>query len=427
MQSYTLKPTSAEEFFTAFIAHAPKITGEPTYDDLRHLRAIIYQNAASVPTQRGGGQHGHLGMIMPALAYAGISQTLWVDPPEPPPQVVIANPNPTQFQISEANRLHAEELKVRREFQNLDRALTRIVVNSIEPLYLKPFHVQHIGLLGKTTKQILTLLIQTYGHILPQELERNYAQLAKPYDATGEPFQVLIERFDEARIFAADGQLPISDAQVINSGIVALKNTGVLDRHIDIWTDKPSADRSTWIQFQTFFQPRNVEYQRGRREHATPQYGLAVSHTADYFQPHVITPTTSDDTYGSPHSNHDILMQANHAAMANMAATQTELLKQLADMQEKFATLAAATTQSTSQRTRDFTPVRRGGRNSTTTTNGGGNKGPNKDPKGYCWTHGYNVAHGHDSKTCRTRAEGHKTEATRSNNMGGNQADHPTN
>ena len=121
MQSYTLKPTMAEEFFTAFIAHAHKITGEPTYDDLRQLRAILYQNAASVPTQRSGGQHGHLGMIMPALAHAGISQTLWVDPPEPPPQVVIANPNPTQFQISEANRLHAnKELKARREFQNLD-------------------------------------------------------------------------------------------------------------------------------------------------------------------------------------------------------------------------------------------------------------------------------------------------------------------
>ena len=77
MQSYTLlKPTTAEEFFTAFIAHVPIITGEPTSDDLRHLRTILYQNAASVPTQRGGGQHGHLGMNMPAIAFAGISQTL---------------------------------------------------------------------------------------------------------------------------------------------------------------------------------------------------------------------------------------------------------------------------------------------------------------------------------------------------------------
>ena len=132
-------------------------------------------------------------------------------------------------------------------------------------------------------------------------LEQNYAQLAKKllHDATGEPFQVLIERFDEAQhTFAANRQLPISDAQVINSGIIALKNTGVLDQHIDIWTDKPLADRSTWIQFQTFFhQPLIVEYQRGQREHATPQYGLAVSHITDYFQPHVITPTTSDVFY----------------------------------------------------------------------------------------------------------------------------------
>ena len=415
MQTYTIKPTTAEEFHAGFIAQASKIHGEPTYEDIRQHRTTIYQNAASVNTHLGGGNHGHLGMVMPAVTYAGLSQTLWLDPPEPPAAVVLAQNAPTAAQIAEAHRTHAQALKARREFQNLDRALTRLIVENIEPLYLKPFHQPYIGLLGQTTKQILAVLITAYGYILPQELERNYNQLAKPYDATNEPLQIMIERFEEAQIFANDGQLPITDAQLINSGIVALKNTGVLDRFIDIWNDKPRNDRSTWLQFKAHFQPRVLEYQKGRRGTGVPQFGLQAAVSYTYSQPHLITPNTSQDS-------NDGLMQANHAAMANMAATQTELLKQLADMQEKFATMAAQAQQATQQQ-RATTPVRRGGRSSGTAATGSNADNPgNKDPNGYCWTHGYRVAYGHSSATCRHQATDHKTTATRADTQGGSQA-----
>jgi hypothetical protein len=40
----------------------------------------------------------------------------------------------------------------------------------------------------------------------------------------------------------------------------------------------------------------------------------------------------------------------------------------------------------------------------------------------YCWSHGYKVGKTHTSRTCYTPQPGHKTEATRANNMGGSQA-----
>jgi hypothetical protein len=408
MQTYTLKPTTAEEFHSGFIAQAIKITGEPCYNDIRQLRTVIYENAASYNTPLGGGNHGHLGMVMPALNYANVSPTPWVDPPEPAAVVVFDQVAPTAAQIAEAHRTHSLALKTRREFQNLDRALTRVLVDTIEPLYLKPFHGEYIGLLGKSTKQLLEALIASYGYILPQELEANYAQLSMPYDATQEPLQILIERFEEARTFASDGQLPIAEGQMINSGIVALKNTGVLERFIDQWNDKPRADRSTWLQFKEHFQPRVLEYQKGRRGASAPQFGMMM----DHYHPHIITPSNSQDTS-------DSIMQANSTAMANMAATQNELLKQLADMQEKFVTMNAK-----AQHKNDSTPVRRGGKPATTYMPG--NPG-NKDPNGYCWTHGYNVAHGHTSANCKRRATGHQSTATRADNQGGTQADKPAN
>ena len=91
-----------------------------------------------------------------------------------------------------------------------------------------------------------------YSYILPQELEMNREKLALPYDATSEPFQILLDRFEEARTYSLDGNLPITDAQLINSGLVALQNTGVLNRFIDLWTDKPAEDRVTWLSFISY-------------------------------------------------------------------------------------------------------------------------------------------------------------------------------
>jgi hypothetical protein len=46
----------------------------------------------------------------------------------------------------------------------------------------------------------------------------------------------------------------------------------------------------------------------------------------------------------------------------------------------------------------------------------------NPSPNNYCWTHGYKVANTHTSLSCNFPKQGHKREATRSENMGDSQA-----
>ena len=142
MQTYTIKPASADEFYAAFPAHATKIQGEPTYDDLRQLREVLYHNAASVHSEQGGGLNGHLGMIMDDIDYATVTNIPWIDQPEPPAAVPIPA-GATGPQIAEAHRAHNQQLKERREFQNLNVALMRIITESLEPLYLPKVHWSH--------------------------------------------------------------------------------------------------------------------------------------------------------------------------------------------------------------------------------------------------------------------------------------------
>jgi hypothetical protein len=42
----------------------PKVTGEPTFKDLKVLRRLLNTNAMSVASYEGGSHHGHLGIIM---------------------------------------------------------------------------------------------------------------------------------------------------------------------------------------------------------------------------------------------------------------------------------------------------------------------------------------------------------------------------
>ncbi len=381
MQTYAIKPASAEEIYQGFVGQTQKILGEPTYSDIRLLRTSLYENAASVYSNRGGGNCGHLGMLMDDTTYATISPTPWVDPPEPPATPVLP-PNPTGPMITEAHRVHAQAVKERQECQNVDRALTRTIIEAVEPLFLKPFHRPYIGLLGQSTKSILELLMTNYGHILPHELEGNREALSKPYDATGEPFQVLIDRFEEARTFAQDGQLPITDAQLVNSGIVVLTNTGTLDRFIDQWNDKAPADRATWLQFKTHFQPRVLAYQRGRNVETTG-HGLAATRYQHL----------------NPDSRNDMLhMDEAQTALLTMATTHTELIRQLAELQERVATLVTQ---------------------KSTNTGGNGPQGKKKKKNGtqYCYTHGMCA---HTGATCRNPGQGHNNEATAANPMGGN-------
>jgi hypothetical protein len=51
-----------------------------------------------------------------------------------------------------------------------------------------------------------------------------------------------------------------------------------------------------------------------------------------------------------------------------------------------------------------------------------GPRNVNAAANNYCWTHCYKVGKTHTSLTCNTHNPGHKTEATRADNMGGSQA-----
>jgi hypothetical protein len=68
----------------------PKVTGEPTFKDLKVIRRLLNTNSMSVSSYVGGGRHGHLGIIMMNEEYVAIAADFFPLPDNPgaSPEVV---------------------------------------------------------------------------------------------------------------------------------------------------------------------------------------------------------------------------------------------------------------------------------------------------------------------------------------------------
>ena len=72
------------DFTTLFeYATLSKIHGEPDYDQLKILKDKLKANATKIPSDLGGGNFGHLGLVLSPAEYANVSAVPYVRPVHP--------------------------------------------------------------------------------------------------------------------------------------------------------------------------------------------------------------------------------------------------------------------------------------------------------------------------------------------------------
>ena len=131
---------STDAFTDSFPLQPSKISGQPTYSSLTSLRNELKQNAASVPSNRGGAAHGYLGTIMSSTMYDTVApgQPFTIaNYPGAQPTIPIGT---TAATLAEIVRQHTEDLREWREYTNINNALKKQLTEAIEPVYL-PSHV----------------------------------------------------------------------------------------------------------------------------------------------------------------------------------------------------------------------------------------------------------------------------------------------
>jgi hypothetical protein len=125
-----------DEFIAGFPhSSLPKVTGEPIFEYLKVIRRLLNTNAMSVASYKGGGRHGHLGIIMTNEEYFAVAVDVFPMPNNPGPSATVVV-GMTAAVIAEATRLHKEETQLYRTYHSVDKAIKKLIIESFDDAYL---------------------------------------------------------------------------------------------------------------------------------------------------------------------------------------------------------------------------------------------------------------------------------------------------
>jgi hypothetical protein len=115
--------TTPDELIAGFPhSSLPKVTGDPTFEDLEVIRRLLNTNAMSVASYEDGGRHGHLGIIMTNEEYFAIAVDIFPVTTNPGPSAAVVT-GMTATVIAEMTRLHRESTQVYITYHNVDQAI----------------------------------------------------------------------------------------------------------------------------------------------------------------------------------------------------------------------------------------------------------------------------------------------------------------
>jgi hypothetical protein len=161
------------------------------------------------------------------------------------------------------------------------------------------------------------------------------------------------------------------------------------------WNEKPLADK-TWAQLKALFSAAHRQHKQMQGESAA---------TAGYHSANAAVGQAEDQiaeaTIGAL-SNLATATAADLGVLSTLMEANARLVKQLEDNSNELPEIKALIKKEIFEK--------RGQRSFNTT------------PKNFCCTHCYKVANTHTSLSCNFPKQGHKREATRTDYMGGNQA-----
>jgi hypothetical protein len=238
------------------------------YNALSLAKEALKANAASVPSTRGGGNNGYLGLVLSPAAYATVKATAFDIPNFPGAQP--ANLGGSAAVIQEAVRQHAEDLCKWHEYVNVNQALKKQLIHAVEPIYLRALKNRNVGYNNRSLHTMLQFFFDNYGNITPMDLKANNDLINTAWDPNT-PFELLIDQIETCSDVAEAGSQPFTAAQILNTAYTLVYNTGFFFNDCKTWNRKPAANK-TWDAFKVHFFEAHMQHRL--QAHTTQQAGF---------------------------------------------------------------------------------------------------------------------------------------------------------
>ena len=230
------------------------IAGKPNNSTLQLLQRQLFTNARSVPSARGGGNHGHLAILLtPAdyIARVGVPFVIPVHPGPPP----IAEGTAAIIAINVRN--YNDALADVTLYNSLRAALKAQILVAVNASFLSALEDPDFGFGDVAPLAMLIHLRNEYGTMTPEELERNRSALSEPWNLDN-PLEDLWSKIFNIQLIATLGHVPIPDITIITLTLSMIEKTGLLATTTEKWRLRPTEDWTVAL-FKSEFQLGNKE------------------------------------------------------------------------------------------------------------------------------------------------------------------------
>ena len=230
------------------------IVGQPTPLALQRLRTELIANAMSVPSNRGGGENGHLCLVLPEEELATISDTPFEIPVNPGP-LPVPGANATNAHIAATNAAYNTLVTEAKEYIHARNALRAMILEAVEPAYYDILRDTNFGYGKVTPLQFLEHFKATYGAVTTKDLRKNLKALGAAWNPD-DPIDTLWTRVRECQDFAANTTEAISNNMAMLILLDTLEASGVMAPYINEWKRRDPMDQ-TYDAFKKHFTRAN--------------------------------------------------------------------------------------------------------------------------------------------------------------------------
>ena len=246
-------------YATAFFPNPtlPKIIIQPTFEKLQAIKKFLKANATSGHSDLGGGQFGHLGLVLDDTTYYDLTGSHYVRPVHP--SILLIPKDTTHHEAVRLREEHNENIRLFHETMDVNNALMKQIINTIDADYIKELQNEIISKITKTIPQVLTFLFTRYGEV-------NNERVIKVKNFTWtitDPPVVIYNLIDDLDTISEAAGVPKTVNPRIQYGVDIIKKTREFENSLLEWFARPTLEHS-WKKFKSHVTNSHTELAKVR-------------------------------------------------------------------------------------------------------------------------------------------------------------------
>ena len=247
-------PTHTPDFRKTHFPHPDldKVHGQPTIDQIVKIYKQLQQNAASITTNLGGGQHGFLPLVITAQQWNAIPNIQPFVRPTNPGSFIPPTGRVTNADVALARARWETRLQNYTNCQHLEATLKNQLINAFDYEILAGLRNRTTNNIDHSIPTIIKYLFEEYGELSPEELQQKEDDVKNYVYDTTLPVSAVFNEIEHLQDLHDLTGSTLPEATMIRLGYIILNKTQLFREALIAWNNKNN-NQKTWLNFQTHF------------------------------------------------------------------------------------------------------------------------------------------------------------------------------